>query len=147
MNVVEKREEPNKNKVLNEQNYVEIAEEVIEKLSQKKDSRGRTIDMVTTSKIRNLLSMAADIYNQVMDCNDDELPEEISARIEYLRMRFVYEAGREPSVKNFVTEAGLLNIMKKVSGSKKKYILFYNYMEALVAFKRFKNSAMIKNDD
>ena len=88
MNVVDKREEPKKNKVLNEQNYVEIAEEVIEKLSQKKDSRGRTIDMVTTSKIRNLLSMAADIYNQVMDCNDDELPEEISARIEYLRMRF-----------------------------------------------------------
>ena len=40
MNVVDKREEPKKNKVLNEQNYVEIAEEVIEKLSQKNRSYG-----------------------------------------------------------------------------------------------------------
>ena len=147
MNTVDKREEPKKNRGLNEQNYVEIAEEVIEKLNQKKDKRGRTVDMVTTSKIRNLLAMAADIYNQVIDCNDDELPEEISARIEYLRMRFVYEAGREEGVKNLVTEAGLLNIMKKVSTSKKKYILFYNYMEALVAFKRYKNSVLGRNDD
>ena len=147
MNTVDKREEPKKNRGLNEQNYVEIAEEVIEKLSQKKDKRGRTVDMVTTSKIRNLLAMAADIYNQVIDCNDDELPEEISARIEYLRMRFVYEAGREEGVKNLVTEAGLLNIMKKVRTSKKKYILFYKYMEALVAFKRYKNSVLGRNDD
>ena len=46
MNTVDKREEPKKNRGLNEQNYVEIAEEVIEKLSQKKDKEMRKAESV-----------------------------------------------------------------------------------------------------
>lgn len=128
---------------INEENYVAKAESVILKLSKQVDKQGKVVAMVTNSKIRNLLSMSADIYNQVLDCKEDKLPQELNRRIEYLRVRYIYEAGREPRVKDLVIQGELLEIMKEIQGSKKNYILYYHYMEALVAFKRFWN----KNDD
>lgn len=134
------------NKKLDDNSYVEIAETAIEHLSKKK-YKGKTVDMVTTSKIRNLLSMAADIYNSVMYCGVDKLPDELNGKIEYLRVRFIYEASREPAVKNLLDYADLINILKNIGGSKKRYLLFYHYMEALVAFKKYKNSLLGKKDD
>lgn len=128
---------------INEENYVAKAESVILKLSKQVNKQGKVVAMVTNSKIRNLLSMSADIYNQVLDCKDDKLPQELNGRIEYLRVRYIYEAGREPRVKDLVIQGELLEIMKEIQGSKKNYILYYHYMEALVAFKRFWN----KTDD
>ena len=128
---------------INEENYVAKAEGVILKLSKQVNKQGKVVAMVTNSKIRNLLSMSADIYNQVLDCKDDKLPQELNGRIEYLRVRYIYEAGREPRVKDLVIQGELLEIMKEIQGSKKNYILYYHYMEAVVAFKRFWN----KNDD
>lgn len=128
---------------INEENYVAKAESVNLKLSKQVDKQGKVVAMVTNSKIRNLLSMSADIYNQVLDCKEDKLPQELNGRIEYLRVRYIYEAGREPRVKDLVIQGELLEIMKEIQGSKKNYILYYHYMEALVAFKRFWN----KNDD
>ena len=128
---------------INEENYLAKAESVILKLSKQVNKQGKVVAMVTNSKIRNLLSMSADIYNQVLDCKDDKLPQELNGRIEYLRVRYIYEAGREPRVKDLVIQGELLEIMKEIQGSKKNYILYYHYMEALVAFKRFWN----KNDD
>lgn len=122
---------------LNEQNYVDFAERVIVKLSQKTDKNGKNVQMVTTSKIRNLLAMTADIYNDIMNQNENELSDETCAKIEYLRVRFVYESGREPKVKDLVTEAQILELLKNIGKSKERYILFNHYMEALVAFHRF----------
>lgn len=122
---------------ITEQNYVEEAEQVILKLKNLKDDRNRTIPLVTTSKLRNLLAMTADIYNEVMSQNDDKLNEDICSRIEYLRVRFLYEAGREKAVKKLVEEADIIEVLKCVNGSRKKYILFNRYMEALVAFHKY----------
>lgn len=132
---------------INENNYVDKAEETITRLSQKKDRRGETIKMVTTSKIRNLLSMAADIYNQVLVCKNNKLPTELVARIDYLRVRFIYECGRDEGAKYLIEEAGLIDRLKEIDGDKNNYILFYHYMEALVAFKRYMKSCMNEKDD
>lgn len=122
---------------INAQNYVDAAESVIKKLSQKTDKRGNVVQMVTTSKIRNLLAMTADIYNEVMSGENQMLSEDICSKIEYLRVRFIYESGREPKVKDLVTEAGILEILKEIGTDKQKYILFNRYMEALVAFHKY----------
>ena len=122
---------------VNEQNYVDEAEKVIIKLKNLKDRNGKTVPLVTTSKLRNLLAMTADIYNEVMNQHTDKLSEDICSRIEYLRVRFLYEAGREKAVKSLVEEAGIIDVLRGVNGSKKKYILFNRYMEALVAFHKY----------
>ena len=127
-------------KTINETNYVDKAEKAIRSLRDKAEQqrRGRgELKIVTTSKIRNLLAMTADIYNQVMICQNDKLNDDLKGRIEYLRVRFMYECGREPLVKNFVEEADILSILKEINGSKKNYILFSRYMEALIAFHKY----------
>lgn len=123
---------------INNQNYAEIAEKVIQKLKSKVNPKTqKPVPMVTTSKIRNLLAMASDIYNEVLLLQKDKLDEQLIGRIEYLRIRFIYEAGREPSVKNFAEEAKIFDILKEINGSRENYILFNRYMESLIAFHKF----------
>ena len=125
---------------INENNYVDKAEEaIIELVKDAKERYGvRYRDkLVTTSKIRNLLAMTADIYNQVLTYTSEKLDDEICGRIEYLRIRFIYECGREPKVKAFVKQAEILEILKEIRQSKKNYLLFSKYMEALIAFHKY----------
>ena len=124
-------------KTITEQTYVDHAEKVILNLQSKKDKRGYSIPMVTTSKIRNLLAMTSDIYTVLLNHQGEEIPDEIRDRIEYLRIRFVYESGRERSVKQFVEEAGILDVLKEIGRKKSDYILYNRYMEALVAFHKY----------
>ena len=49
----------------------------------------------------------------------------------------MYEAGREKSVKNFIEETGILDVIKNAKKDKESYLLFSRYMEALVAFHRY----------
>lgn len=120
-----------------EENYVEIAEQVIKKLHEEKNKKGQTIEVVTTSKIRNLLSMTANIYNDVVNTKSEHLSNEMIGRINYLKLRFVYEAGREPKVKRLVETAQILQCLDAIKGSRSQYILFSRYMEALVAYRKF----------
>ena len=122
-------EERKKERVITEENYVEEAEKVINEVGAKS---------FTTTKLRNLLSLSSDIYNMVIHQNGDKLTEEIKSKIEYLRVRFIYEAGRdENGIKRLVENANLLGVLKNIKGSKKNYILFNRYLEALVAFHRY----------
>ena len=121
---------------INEENYVEEAEKAIEILKSRKDKRGRDIEMVTTSKIRNLLAMTMDIYNQILEEEEGPLRDEIKGRVEYLRVRFIYEAGREKKVKYFTEVSKTIDILKEIS-EKKDYLLFTRYMESLVSFHRY----------
>ena len=122
---------------INETNYVDKAEKAIRSLRDKAEQqrRGRgELKIVTTSKIRNLLAMTADIYNQVLICQEEKLNADIMGRIEYLRVRVMYECGREPMVNDLVREAQIIEILKEIGASKKNYLLFSRYMEARVAF-------------
>ena len=90
---------------INEKNYVDKAEKVISDLAEesKVKNRGR-VNIVTTSKLRNLLAMTADIYNQVLLYPSERLDDELLGRIEYLRVRVMYECGRdnEHKVEKFI---------------------------------------------
>ena len=121
--------------IINEATYVDQAEKVIQKLSSNTDNRGN-VKWITTSKIRNLLAMSADIYNEILTL-DEKLPEDVCARIDYLRVRFIYESGRDPLVKSFVETAQLVGALKEIQGSRKRYIQFNRYLEALVAYHRY----------
>lgn len=131
--------------LINESNYVDKAEETIKNLAKPVERNGKLLQpkVVTTSKIRNLLAMVSDIYNDVNVQKDDKLSDDIVGRINYMKIRFYYEAGREASVKNLLEKSEALKILDQIGSSKKNYILFSRYMEALVAFKKY----YVKNDD
>jgi len=117
------------------ENYTAQAEQVIKEL---KRLLGNDWKELTTSKIRNILAMVSELYNDVITEQDDLLSPELQSRIEYLKVRLVYECGREPYVvKPFVTKAGLLDLLNNIGGSRENFKKFARYMEALVAYHRF----------
>ena len=111
--------------------YVDTAQQVINAL---KGNRG---GLLTTSKIRNLLSMISTLYDEVRRERAEKLSDEEQSRIQYIRLHFAYEAGRDNKVKDFVNEADIFAHIRDIGDSKEKYLLFCKYMEALVAFHRF----------
>lgn len=112
------------------EDYVDSAESVIRALTQENNR-------LTTSKIRNLLSLVSDIYNVEKLSTDKDLSAESVAKVNMMRVRTAYEAGRDNTVKAFVEKAKLLQYLKGIGTSRKALIDFAHYMEALVAYHRF----------
>ena len=112
------------------EDYVDAAEAVMRKLSNNSKK-------ITTSKIRNLLSLVSDIYNVENLRDASELLPDSKTALTMMRIRVVYEAGREQTVKEFVTEAKLLEYIKGIGNDREKLIDFAHYMEALVAYHRY----------
>ena len=111
-------------------------ENTIKVLKTKKNQRGKPIGLLTVSQIRNLLAMSADILNEVLEYPEENLSEELLDRVSYLTVRFYYEAGRDEKVKSFIETAKLLPFLKSIK-PRKRYIQYYQYMEALVAFHKY----------
>lgn len=118
--------------ILTDENYVDKAEGVIKGLSKKSDKNGEPIYYLTTSQIRNLLSLTSSLYDE----SNVKAFEELSDKFAYLRVQFVYQAGRERAVKELIEKAQILDVLKEV-----KDIVslqrFCRYMEALVAYFKF----------
>ena len=123
-------------------NYVDKAEEVVKKLERERKRDGTMGNFIlTTSKIRNILSMISEIYNDVIHLPGEKLDDDLIERLQYLRMRFAYEAGRETgkirAVKNLIEVAGITELIKEIGDDKEKCRLFCRYMEAIVAYHKF----------
>lgn len=114
--------------ILTDENYVDKAENVITRL--KKNRAGRYL--LTTSKIRNLLSLTSTLFDESKVKRFDQL----SDRIAYLRVQFVYQAGREDSVKDLVEKGQILEALKEIRNTESLQ-RFCRYMEALVAYFRY----------
>lgn len=129
---------------ISEKNYVKKAENTIDELKDLRNKNNKPIQIATTSQMRNILAMSADIYNRVMVNNGDKLTDEIVGLIEYLKIRIVYEAGRDDKVKNLVEKSEMLQIIDEINGSKKNFILFNHYLEALIAYRKFKGGKEVQ---
>lgn len=120
-------------------NYVERAENVVKSLyldgRGEKNRRG----MITTSQIRNLLSGISDIFNDVVILDEgSQLPADIVNRVNYLKVQFVYESGRQGgALRNFIDKAGLIKEIEAAAASKEAFIKMERYMEALVAYHKY----------
>lgn len=114
-------------------NYVEQAEKVMQDLQ----AAGKGQIKLTTSKIRNILAMVSELYNDTQRLRAETLSDELVGRVQYLKMRVAYEAGRDGIVMDFVKKAELLEEIGRVGRKKERLILFCRYMEALVAYHRF----------
>ncbi|MCY7034513.1 type III-A CRISPR-associated protein Csm2 [Streptococcus sanguinis] len=122
--------------ILTDENYVDKAEEAIKNLKRnERDKRNPDAFLLTTSKIRNLLNLTSNLYDESNSKDYSRLKDKVA----YLRVQFVYQAGREFSVKNLVEEADILRALQEVQQMKNKETLqrFCRYMEALVAYFKF----------
>ena len=92
---------------------------------------------ISTSKIRNLLSLVTEVYNVENLRTGDELCADSIAKVNLMRVRVAYEMGRDNKVKAFAENAKLMEYLKGISKDRKDLIRFAHYMEALVAFHKY----------
>mgnify|MGYP000350559237 CR=1 FL=1 len=109
--------------------YIQKAETIMKEISRS----------ITTSKIRGFLSLVSKVYNVESVRTEDTLLPESMDTIQMMRIRIVYEAGRDTTdgVKRFLEKSNILNYIKSIGNSRQNFISFARYMEALVAYHRF----------
>ena len=113
---------------LEEETYVKRAENVIANLGRNR---------LTTTQLRNILSMLNEIYNDVMLTASDTLSSDVQNRLRYLKIKLIYAAGRNKDVKSFMEASQIDQHLDYIGNSREKFILYSHYMEALVAYHRF----------
>lgn len=122
--------------------YVSRAENVIKSLDR--DRRGNI--RVTTTQLRKFLAMANAIDNEVKLCElrdeikNDQLPTRIVNQILSMKVKLVYQSGREQNVKNFVNKSQLMKDIDNINGKASKFKEFFNYLEALIAYRKFEGA-------
>ncbi len=117
------------------------AEKVIKGLLHE-DKRGNKVIDLKTNQIRKVLTAVnsltgrIDVY-KAQNGQTDVLPEDLAAEVKYLKVKIVYQAGREKAVKKFADDAGLIRRIDGIGTSIPKYEDFARYIEALVAYHKF----------
>lgn len=122
--------------ILTDENYVDKAEKAILQFRKKNDEF-----FLTTSQIRNILSLTSSISDKSNVRNFEELNSDLS----YLRVRLVYQSRRNEirfrgekiyPVEDLLLQSDLLEALKEVK-DKVSLQRFCRYMEALVAYFKF----------
>lgn len=118
--------------------FVDLAMRVMERISEQdyRDPQRRSFK-ITTSKMRNLLSLIMEIYNKEYLRSEEKLLDESRLRLQMVRVRMVYEAGRDDAVKCFLKESCLISYLKGIGDDRIRLIRFTQYLEALVAYHRY----------
>ena len=107
--------------------YVDEAEKIMQENYRK----------ITTSKLRNLLSLLMDVYNTETLRMEETISEESAVKLQMARIRMAYECGRDRNVKEFVEAAHMMPWLKDIGKSREKAIRYVHYLEAIVAYHRF----------
>ncbi|MGI6551027.1 MAG: type III-A CRISPR-associated protein Csm2 [Syntrophomonadales bacterium] len=127
---------------LEDADYVSIAEK---RMTQLMDTgTNNPFGNLTTSKIRNILTIVNDIHSEVINNQDEVLSQGIVDRIRHVKVRLAYEAGRErdsgekvKKIKKFIETAELIKGIDHIGQSRTRFLRYFNYLEALVAYHRF----------
>lgn len=136
----------NKNNTQNrEESYVEKAERIIKE--------NKLSEIITTSKIRGLLTQVNELYNDIVLEADEQLDEKYVKAIQHLKVKMVYDAGRDRQlntsrrdqdtpyrdgrIKYFFEKTGLLEEVSNIGNSREKFLDYCKYFEALVAYHKF----------
>lgn len=117
---------------LTDDNYVDKAENVINSLKRIRKKNNSDTFFLTTSKIRKLLSLTSTLYDESRVREYDDLKDKVA----YLKVQYIYQAGKEPSVKDLVIKGEIIEALNEIK-DRESLQRFCRYMEALVAYFKF----------
>lgn len=92
--------------------------------------------MITTSQIRKFLSAVNCLENKISSCGQ-KLEPEIANEIKYLKVKLVYQVGRDNSkgLRNLYDE--IEPLISQIGTSKDNYTKVARYIDAIVAYHKF----------
>jgi CRISPR type III-A-associated protein Csm2 len=117
--------------------YVGHAEKVMRQMQNPNKYGKMSFGSLTTSKIRNILTLVNEIYNKVIISSEEKLDERIMNEIRYMKVRLVYESGREKAVAGFAQKSDIITAIDFIGDDRAKLIRYSRYLEALVAYFKF----------
>lgn len=125
---------------------VKKAESVIERLELNK--KGDSM-LLTYAQLRKVLGYVVAIKNklsieQAKNRNFSELPSDIEFEVRFLKTNLLYQAGRievnrRYPMKSFIEKSELILMIDSIGNSVKHYELMCKYVEALVAFYKYRS--------
>ena len=92
---------------------------------------------ITRTKLRSIYNMLLEAIADETDNHSDTLLTDTVMELKMFRVRMVYDAGRDKSVKQFLQASSLLGFLKSIDTDKEKLSVYCKYFEALVAYHRF----------
>lgn len=107
---------------------------------------------VKYAQVRKILSSVVAIKNKLgveqrKSKSFDKLPENIAMEVRFLKTTFLYQAGRDKDnkypVKNFIEDSQLVEMVECIGTDVNKFELFCKYVEALVAFYKYRAVSVI----
>ena len=125
--------DPNKvTKQLEKTTYVQYAEDAINSLDKN--------NKITSSKIRNILTLMNVLYEKVRLNTNAELSDDIYSSVQYVKMKLVYEESRKDGkgVKELLESSELIGHLNGIGRSREKLILVCRYTEALIAYHKYR---------
>lgn len=118
--------------VVSSDTYASIAEDLMNRYMKQYEGL-RAFERLTTTKLRSIYSL---IMNNYVKINSQADYEQHKADIQYLKVRMAYEAGREGSVKKFLNQTYLMELVDSIE-SFEQFRLYCRYAEALVAYFKY----------
>lgn len=117
----------------------DFAEHIVKSNLVERGNKKILFEGLTTSKLRNLLDLVNNIYNVVVNSPEKDLSEDNKDKIAYLKIKFAYEVGRDKPVKKFVEQTYVKDLIDDVlkNGTKKHFLDYCKYFEALVAYSKY----------
>lgn len=112
--------------------YVDRAEEAMREILGSESCR-----YITTGMMIDYLTMVMEIYQVEHLRKDETLLTDSVTQLMMLRVRILFDAGRDNNVRQFVERTKLLQYLKGIGSSRNDFIRFAHYMEALVAYHRY----------
>ena len=92
---------------------------------------------ITNTQLRLILSNSVIIKNKIKNNNDEKLANNIQNEIKYLLIKVIYQAGRDSKVKKFIEDFKMVDKIKQIGDSAKKFNEFYRYLEEIVAYSKY----------
>ena len=121
---------------LDKKTYVRQAEAVVSKLKKdRKDNIG-----VSSSQLRNILSLINELYNAVLYNKSEKLNDDIQSHAQYIKMKIAYAVGRDNRdgyVRDFVEQSKIMEYIEMIGDSRDRLMTVCHYMESLVAYHKF----------
>jgi len=117
---------------IDETNYVDLAERVI-------TAHKALYKKITTTQMRNLFGYLTVLREELRTKRCDTLDADMISQVQYSKLRFVYAAGRDQVVKDFMEQSQLIACLDKgyIGSSAARFELVCKYMEALVAYHKY----------
>lgn len=117
---------------LTEGTYADYAKKLMEIEANRKDRKG-LFGGLTTTKLRGMYAQIVNLYTKI---DSQEAFEKSQGDVQYLKVKFAYEAGRAREVKTFLEKTNLMDMLDQVK-SYDGFLLYCRYAESLVAFFKF----------